>query len=363
VCAVKLQVIFGMRGNPQSRVLVVGGNSFPDCMEWHVMEALGVLGCDAELFDVRTLVTGWTLGNMVAHKIAYSVLREPELLRERALLRASAEFAPDLVLVLAGKSLAVRTIEKLRGVTRAPIVCWFQDALIAMGRQHILGAGYDAVFLKDRYLHDLYSRMLSFTKFYYLPEACNPRIHRRSAELTEDEWRRYSCDVMVAGTIYYYRQEILRRLDEYDLKLWGGVIGFEWMVRKLKNPLMRHVVWADEKAKAVKASRLVLNTLHYAEINGLNCRAFEMAGCGGCQLISTKPVLSEHFDLGTEIVSFDSADDLVEKVRHYLSHPEAALEIGRLASVRAHRDHTYEKRLNEIFTIVLGSTNEDHASP
>jgi spore maturation protein CgeB len=158
---------------------------------------------------------------------------------------------------------------------------------------------------------------------------------------------------MLAGTLYYYRQEILRRLDEFDLKLWGGTIGLDWMQRKLRHEPMGREVLADEKAKAVSASRLVLNTLHFGEINGLNCRAFEMAGCGACQLISSKPVLSEHFELEWEVVGFESADDLVTKVKYYLANPDEAAEIGRRASVRAHRDHTYEKRLQEIFRVAF----------
>jgi spore maturation protein CgeB len=326
-------------------------------MEWHVMDALKTLGSEAEMFDVRTLVPGWKLGNAIAHKMAHSFLREPELLRERALLNAAARFAPDLVLVLVGKAIAVGTIEKLRKVTSAPIVCWFQDALTAFGRQHVLGAEYDVVFLKDRYLLDLFSRMLTYTKFHYLPEACNPRVHR-PVELIEEERRRYGCDVMVAGTVYYYRQEVLRHIDSHNVKLWGNTFGLQWTVGKLKNPLMGREVLADEKAKAVAASTLVLNTLHFAEVNGLNCRAFEMAGCGGCQLISATPVLQEHFDAGTEVVSFDTATDLAEKVDHYLGHPEQASAIGRRAALRAHRDHTYETRLQEIFSVVLGLSPE-----
>src|SRR5262249_40527212 len=87
---------------------------------------------------------------------------------------------------------------------------------------------------------------------------------------------------------------------------------------------------------------------------GLNCRAFEIAGCGGFQLLTSVPVLREHFEPGREVVSFDSTAQLLEQVRHYLDNPEAAAAIALRGQARAHREHTYEQRLQQIFEISLG---------
>jgi len=66
------------------------------------------------------------------------------------------------------------------------------------------------------------------------------------------------------------------------------------------------------------------------------------------------PVLSEHFKPGEELVAFDSGPDLVEKVRHYLKHPQEAAQIARRGQLRAHRDHTYEIRLAQILKVCTG---------
>ena len=102
--------------------------------------------------------------------------------------------------------------------------------MTTLGRQYLLGAGYDAIFLKDRYMQDLFSRMIKSTSFYYLAEACNPRVHRR-IELTAEDVSRFGCDVGIACTLYYYRQEILQQLREFDLKLWGTVP--DWLLYRL----------------------------------------------------------------------------------------------------------------------------------
>jgi spore maturation protein CgeB len=320
-------------------------------MEYHVFETIESFGAIAEYGSTALRVEALgSLGNSILRRATHSLLREPERLIERRLLNRAERFSPDLVLVLMGNHLSPKTVARLRQRVKAPIVCWCQDHLGTMGRQYLLGAEYDAVFLKDRYMHELFSSMVKGTPFFYLPEACNPRVHR-TLELTSEDRVRYGCDVMIFGSLYYYRQAILQRLDEFDLKRWGNVPA--WMVNRLKKSNVGPDVVLDNKAKAVRAARIALNPLHYAEVNSLNCRAFELAGCGAFQLVTHKPVLSEHFTPGVELDSFHSVDDLIDKIRHYLRHPEQAAEMARMGQIRAHREHTYEVRLREIFRVAL----------
>jgi spore maturation protein CgeB len=166
---------------------------------------------------------------------------------------------------------------------------------------------------------------------------------------------------MIAGNLYYYRQEILQQLGEFDLKIWGSPT--DWLVDRLGSRHQGRPVYGDEKAKAARAAKICLNTLHYAEINSLNCRAFEIAGCGGFQLVSGVPVLAEHFEPGEELATFATIDELIEKARYYLSHPDEAARIARNGQLRAHRDHTYEKRLEQIITLMLGKDALPAAAP
>ena len=158
---------------------------------------------------------------------------------------------------------------------------------------------------------------------------------------------------MIAGTLYYYRQEILRRLTGVDLKVWGLQPG--WLFSRLKRHSLPPV-FGEDKARAARAARICLNTLHYGEVDGLNARAFEIAGCGGFQLLTLVPVLAEHFDIDQEVVAFNSIDELLEKIRYYLDHPQLGAAIAARGQLRAHRDHTYEKRLRSILTVAFVAT-------
>jgi spore maturation protein CgeB len=333
------------------RILLIGASRAPDSMEFHVADALESLGATIEYGSTTLRIERFgAIGNAVIYKMANVLMREPELLLERGLLDQAKRFDPDLVLVIMGNHLSPKTVARLRQQTKVPIVCWCQDHLGTLGRQYLLGAEYDAVFLKDRYMVELFANMVKGTPFIYLPEACNPRFHR-SLELTPEERTRYGCEVMIFGSLYYYRQAILQQLGRFKLKRWGN--SPSWMVDRLKASHVGGDIVLDEKVKAVRAARIALNTLHYAEVNALNCRTFELAGCGAFQLVSHKPVLSEHFTPGVELDAFHSVDELIEKIDYYLRCPEKAHEIARMGQVRAHRDHTYELRLREIVRLAL----------
>ncbi len=336
------------------RVLVVGSQYVHECMEWHVVDSLRHLGCQVAVFDSHHFNIGFPGAlNIALNKAATILLREPERLSEGRLLRQVDGFAPDLVLVILGNQISPKTIALLRARTKCPIVCWCQDAMTTLGRQFLIGSGYDAVFVKDRYLQNLFSRMLRSTSFHYLPEACNPRVHR-PITLSEQDRRLFGCDVMIAGSLYYYRQEILKELTDFDLAIWGHVP--DWLVKRVSDRHHGRSIFGEEKARAAAAARISLNTLHYAEVNGLNCRTFELAGCGAFQLVTSVPVLSEHFVPDVEVATFSNIDELIEQIRFYLSNLNVARAIARRGQIRAHGDHTYEHRLIEIFRVALGKT-------
>ena len=335
-------------GFADTRVLVIGSQAYKDSFEWHVTDSLRHLGCQVALVHDRRSTARPNQFARVLQKLSNTFLREPELLLEAGLLRVVRDFSPTIILVLLGSQVSPKTIGEVRKASKAPIVCWCQDQMTTLGRQYLLGSRYDAVFVKDRYMQDLFSRMIRTTQFHYLPECCNPRMHRPLA-LTSADREVFGCDLMLAGSLYYYRQEILESLSGFEMKIWG--YRPDWLVDRLPGRFMGRDVHGDDKARAALAAKICLNTLHYAEVDGLNCRAFEIAGCGGFQLITAAHSMAEHFSPDEEIVMFHSIDELLEKVRHFLLHPEAAARIAKRGQERAHRDHTYEHRLREILRI------------
>jgi spore maturation protein CgeB len=78
-------------------------------------------------------------------------------------------------------------------------------------------------------------------------------------------------------------------------------------------------------------------------------RNFEVPGCGGFLLTGLTEELELYYEPEREVSCFESREDLVAKVIHYLENDEERAEIAEAGWRRTLRDHTYAARFAEIF--------------
>ncbi|BCG63743.1 MAG: spore maturation protein CgeB [Methyloprofundus sp.] len=330
------------------RVLFIGTKVQPDNMEYHIVNTLEKMGHKVFGFDIKTIINCNESIDKYFNFFARTILREPERILEKKLANYAKKISPDIVIVLLGNMVSPKTIVLLKKHLDVPIVCWCQDALSTIGRQYMMGAPYDAVFLKDHYMVDLYNNMIG-DRFIYLAEACNPSMHYYELPKGKD-LKHYECDITTAGSLYYYRQEILKPLAaHYKLKVWGSMP--DWLSYELRVRHTKEYVTGKTKRFAFSAAKIVLNTMHFAEIDGLNCRFFEILGCGGFQLVSDKSEVHKYLEVGKEVETFRDKNELIEKVDYYLKEPEKRKKIAMQGMQRAHNNHTYTHRLNELFEV------------
>lgn len=81
---------------------------------------------------------------------------------------------------------------------------------------------------------------------------------------------------------------------------------------------------------------------------GLPERCYGIQACGGFLLSDFRRHAEDDFINGKEWVSFDSLDDCVAKIRHYLQHFDKARQIAECAHHRVMRDHTYVQRAQAL---------------
>ncbi len=70
---------------------------------------------------------------------------------------------------------------------------------------------------------------------------------------------------------------------------------------------------------------------------------------GGFYMVQRAPEHELHYRLGEEIETWETVGDLVEKVEHYLAHPDQAAAIAARGRARAQRDHTWDVRFRSLF--------------
>jgi len=75
---------------------------------------------------------------------------------------------------------------------------------------------------------------------------------------------------------------------------------------------------------------------------------FQATGMGACLLTDTGNNMSDLFDEDTEVVTYSSTEECVEKLDYLLKHDDKRREIARAGQRRTLRDHTTQKRCEQI---------------
>jgi spore maturation protein CgeB len=265
-----------------------------------------------------------------------------ERLQGRIVTRA-LEADVDLVISVEGH-LHPEAVRRLR-VGGIRVVLWFPDAVSSLGLLRLLAAQYDRMYFKDPALVARLGETYGLSVA-YLPEACNPRWHRPLGSPAAES------TVAVVGNMYVTRVHLLNRLaaDGVPLQLYG--IG--WPRVTPTGPAtalpVRPAVFREKKSQVFRQSAAVLNNLHPAEMESVNCRLFEATAAGGAVLCEDRPVLRDLFDVGTEVLAFSRYDTVRQQIDELLEDPGLTTTIGDAAARRALEEHTYQHRLRAILT-------------
>ncbi|MNV28901.1 hypothetical protein D3C71_1201070 [compost metagenome] len=75
---------------------------------------------------------------------------------------------------------------------------------------------------------------------------------------------------------------------------------------------------------------------------------------GTFQLSDARDDLATFYTPDEEIVTFNTQQELMDKIRYYLANEEERQRIALKGLERTLRDHTYPKRVNELLTIIFG---------
>ena len=71
--------------------------------------------------------------------------------------------------------------------------------------------------------------------------------------------------------------------------------------------------------------------------------------CRTCYLTGHTDEISEFYDVGREIDTYRTPEELIEKTRFYLSQSDAAERLREAGYRRAVGSHTWTHRFNELF--------------
>jgi spore maturation protein CgeB len=121
---------------------------------------------------------------------------------------------------------------------------------------------------------------------------------------------------------------------------------------KLRN-LVKEPVYGLDMYKILANSKMSLN-IHggVAGDYAANRRLYEATGVGSCLITDMKKNLGEFFKIDSEIISFSSTEECIEKVKWLLDHPGEREKIAKAGQARTLKDHTMEIRIKKLDDII-----------
>lgn len=270
--------------------------------------------------------------------------------RGERLLKAIESVKPELIFVLKGEGLDFETLGRIQKDYSVPMCNWFGDdpwefpVFSGPASKY-----YTHFFTYDPFSVKLY-RDAGHQNAFHLPYGYDTET-TASVELTSQDKEKYGCEISFVGTHYPEREEWLARLAEnYSIKIWGR----GWNNTSLKHLYQGSALYGYDMLKALKAAKVVLN-LHKDfdkgpehSGNGLNLRVMEAAACGACQVSNFQEDIPNRFENGSEIILFNTYEELTDRLNYLLSSESARQEIGRGAFNRVKREHTLEHRMAEL---------------
>ena len=120
------------------------------------------------------------------------------------------------------------------------------------------------------------------------------------------------------------------------------------IARRAKEPL-----YGVKMYQKLRDSRVVLNThIDISTTSASNMRLFEVTGVRSCLLTDWKENITDLFEPDSEVVTYRSAEECVEKVSYLLNHERERRAIAEAGQRRTLRDHTIPQRAAQLDEII-----------
>lgn len=333
--------------NESLRVLLIGSHLGYN-VEHYAKMALERLGCEVCFVGYRDIFGPMATPMRMTITRSRSMIRllEPLVLRrfDKLLRKVARDFRPQLALAIKGEAILPETVKWISSNLGSITALWCTDDPRYFGSfvKHV-APSYDCVFTASEGALPFYEG-IGIANVRVVPFACEPSIHRRIL-LSPEETREMGSEVSFVGTYYPNRGRLLGQLAQHvELSVWGPY----WRLSRVKAHI-HPAVHGPEMVKVLNGSKITINIQHPDHLRYMtNMRVFEATGSGVFILTDRSLGIEKLFRIGKEVVCYSSVDELNTLVGYYLDHEAERRGIAENGQLRAHRDHTYDRRIIDI---------------
>lgn len=300
----------------------------------------------------------------------------PSLIRDELKQRAARQLYVETVSAFLLESVQERPIDILICMAQAPAspkllmelrkqgvitVLWFVEDYLRFTYWKETAQFFDHVFTIQKGECIEAIKKAGAREVHYLPTACNPLVHA-PIDLTDEDKQRWGSPLSFVGAGYHNRQQTFATFSQLPFKIWGT----EWPTARPFDKLVQESgrrLKPEEYNKIFNATDININLHSSSERDGIdptgdfiNPRTFELAAAGAFQLVDERSLLSECFIPNEEIITFSSVQELRQKIAYYLEHPEERDVIAKRMRARALKDHTYQRRVEQMLECIYASS-------
>jgi len=296
------------------------------------------------------------------------LIRELIVVRAHDMLAAAEAAKPDLVVVMNGLHVFPDNhLEQIGAIRNLGLktAIWFVDDPYYTDYSLRIAPHYDYVFTHEMSCVPFY-RANGCRETHYLPLAVPTSIYKPRAVKSK-----YWSDICFIGNAFPNRiaffDQVLPHLAHRKIVLIGSLWNRLAHYRRFAGSIQLQWASLPETVNYYNGAKVVVN-LHRPAINAkhnrnehgipghsINPRTYEIAACGAFQLTDVRDDLSALYAPGTEIETYASAHEFIQKVNYYLAREPERLAIAARGLRRTLRDHLFPFRLQKLLSVVFGS--------
>jgi len=276
-------------------------------------------------------------------------------------------FKPDIILTMVGYRMDQKLMDYFKKM-KATRCIWLTEDPFYMDMSIHIVKDYDYIFTIDLGAYEYYLKQFPSKKIYHLPLGTDPLLYYPN-ESQED----YLYEVCLIGYPYPERIELINQLlNNSDCKLI--LVGPLWSkyIKNHNHNRRLSIINRWMKPELVRIlfnrSKIILNphrTSNYSknkntlqiENKSINNRSFDIAACGGFQLLPYKDDIGMHFTINQDIVVYSNVEECIELVHHFINDETSRNQYRRNAQKKVLENHTFTHRIKFILNQIRLNKN------
>ena len=148
---------------------------------------------------------------------------------------------------------------------------------------------------------------------------------------------------------FYRRREVINSITYADVTVAGDEA---WRPHLRPETRFLGLVPYEHVGLLYRNPAINVNVSRFQLKSSANQRVFDVPAAEGFLLTDYRPGLEKIFEQDKEVVFYETTQDLEEKARYYMAHPEMRVRIARRAHERVLLDHTYTHRARELIALL-----------